>query len=208
MSFGLNQINGYLRRGLHLKRFDPSWRLIEPKIWIHADCYNKVNMCALLLLLQQKGLFNFLSFSGICRDSLGGINFIYLGAIDHDSNNSAELEGLIQGLQCLVRSNSFLAIVEGDSRILIQMARRLAHGRVRRQVLTSWRMTSHLEELRNLIHGHHAVSFTHVRCDANKVEDHLANAGVEGELVTLWGPLESFEGSEWAHNYRQLVARD
>ena len=39
VSFGLNQINGYLRRGLHLKRFDPSWRLIEPRIWIYAGRY-------------------------------------------------------------------------------------------------------------------------------------------------------------------------
>ena len=28
MSFGLNQINGYLRRGLHLERFDPSQGLM------------------------------------------------------------------------------------------------------------------------------------------------------------------------------------
>ena len=32
----MNQINGYLRRGLHLERFDPSRRLIEPRIWIYA----------------------------------------------------------------------------------------------------------------------------------------------------------------------------
>ena len=36
VSFGLNQINGYLRRGLHLERFDPSQCLIEPKIWINV----------------------------------------------------------------------------------------------------------------------------------------------------------------------------
>ena len=29
VSFGLNQINGYLRKGLRLERFDPSRRLIE-----------------------------------------------------------------------------------------------------------------------------------------------------------------------------------
>ena len=35
-AFGLNQINGYLRRGLHLERSDPSRHLIEPRIWIYA----------------------------------------------------------------------------------------------------------------------------------------------------------------------------
>ena len=40
MYFGLNQINGYLRRGLHLERFDPSRRLIELRIWIYAGLLN------------------------------------------------------------------------------------------------------------------------------------------------------------------------
>ena len=36
LAHGLIQINGYLRRGLHLKRFDPYRRFIEPRIWIYA----------------------------------------------------------------------------------------------------------------------------------------------------------------------------
>ena len=42
MSFGLNQINGYIRRGLHLERFDPSRPLIEPKIWIYAGIIDRI----------------------------------------------------------------------------------------------------------------------------------------------------------------------
>ena len=38
--------------------------------------------------------------------------------------------------------------------------------------------------------------------------DQLANVGVEGELGTHWGPLETFEGAEWINNCRQLAARD
>ena len=37
VSFDLNQINGYLTRGLHLERFDPSQRLIDPRIWIYSS---------------------------------------------------------------------------------------------------------------------------------------------------------------------------
>ena len=147
-------------------------------------------------------------FGGLCRDADGKILFVFLGAIGHDSNNSAELEGLLEGMHCLVRSNSFPAIIEGDSRILIQKARRLAYGRVSGQVATSWRLASRLAELRSLIHNHPAVSFSHVRRDANRVADQLANAGVEGELGTHWGPLETFEGAEWINNCRQLAARD
>ena len=88
------------------------------------------------------------------------------------------------------------------------MARRLAYGRVSGQVATSWRLASRLAKLRSLIHSHPAVSFSHVRRDANRVADQLANAGVEGELGTQWGPLETFEGAEWIHNCRQLAAWD
>ena len=61
-------------------------------------------------------------FGGICGDSQGRIIFVFLGAISRDSNNSAELEGMLQGLQCLVRRNNFPVIIEGDSQILIHMA--------------------------------------------------------------------------------------
>ena len=30
----------YLRRGLHLQRFDPSGRLVEARIWIYAGLIN------------------------------------------------------------------------------------------------------------------------------------------------------------------------
>ena len=66
-------------------------------------------------------------------------------------------------------------------------------------------MASRLDELRGLIHAHPAVSFSHVRHDANKVADLLVNTGVEGELALQWGLLGSFDGFDWAHNCRQLA---
>ena len=39
LAHGLNQINGYLSIGLHLKKFDPSRHLIEPRIWIYDGNY-------------------------------------------------------------------------------------------------------------------------------------------------------------------------
>ena len=66
MSFGLNQINGYLRRGLHLKGFDPSWRLIEPRILIYAGfiavAAMDTNAEILIELSQLRGLS--IAFSG------------------------------------------------------------------------------------------------------------------------------------------------
>ena len=36
----INNINGCLRRGLHLEIFDLSRLLIEPRIWIYAGYYH------------------------------------------------------------------------------------------------------------------------------------------------------------------------
>ena len=67
-------------------------------------------------------------FGGLCKESEGRVVFVFLGSIGQDTNNSAELEGMLQDLHCLVHSNSFPVIIEGDSHIMVQMVRRLAHG--------------------------------------------------------------------------------
>ena len=53
----------------------------------------------------------------------------FYGSIRFDTNNSAKLEGLIQGFQIVVRNGWFPVIIEGDSNILIQMAKELANGK-------------------------------------------------------------------------------
>ena len=56
--------------------------------------------------------------------------------------------------------------------------------------------------------AHSAISFSHVRRDANKAADLLANADVDGELAQWWGHLEKFEAEYWAHHCRQMAAHD
>ena len=53
---------------------------------------------------------------------------IFLGAIGTDTNNSVELEGMIRGFEFLIRGGCFPAIIEGDTSILIQMAKRMVSG--------------------------------------------------------------------------------
>ena len=65
-------------------------------------------------------------YGGLCKNSQGRIIFIFMGTIGRDTNNPVALEGILQGLNCLVRSNNFLAIIEGDSSIMIRMARRFS----------------------------------------------------------------------------------
>ena len=67
----------------------------------------------------SRGNLGAVGYGELCRDSQGRVIFIFLGTIGRDTNNSAELEGMLQGLNCLVRSNSFPAIIEGDSSIMV-----------------------------------------------------------------------------------------
>lgn len=64
-------------------------------------------------------------FGGIFRDSKGDTLAIYYGSIGWDTNNSAKLEGLLQGL-CLIQLYNFSpSIIEGDSLILINMVNQI-----------------------------------------------------------------------------------
>ena len=85
----------------------------------------------------SRGNLGAAGYGGLCRESQGTIIFIFLGSIGWDTNNSVELEGILQVLNCLVRSNRFPVIIEGDSSIMVQMAKLLAYGQVSGQVSTS-----------------------------------------------------------------------
>ena len=67
----------------------------------------------------SKGNCGLTGYTGFCRDSIGRIMNIYYGAIGNDTNNSAELEGLIRGFECIIREGWLPTVIEGDSNILI-----------------------------------------------------------------------------------------
>ena len=50
----------------------------------------------------SKGNPGFVGYGGLCQDHNGRIVIIYLGAIGTNTNNSAELEDIIHGLEVLI----------------------------------------------------------------------------------------------------------
>ena len=95
-----------------------------------------------------------------------------------DTNNSTELEGMIQGIQIIIKNGWMSEIVEGDSSILIQMVKQLANDNSTDKVSTSWRLARRLDELRTMVMMHLVLSFIHIRREENKVFDLLANVSV------------------------------
>ena len=147
-------------------------------------------------------------FGGLVRDHEGHVRLVFMGAIGEDTNNSAELDGLLRGVEIVIREGFLPAIVEGDSSVLISVANRLLSGQKTEKVSLSWRLASRLERLRLIIRAHPATSFVHVRRDANRAADCLANAGVECGAGIRCDQLEAFDAEGWAQQCRQLAIND
>ena len=68
-----------------------------------------------------------------------------MGAIGKDTNNLAELEGLIRGSEVLISGGLLLVIIEGDSNTLIIVAKRLLNGQMIEKISPSWCLVYRLE---------------------------------------------------------------
>lgn len=123
-----------------------------------------------------------MGFSGVIKDHEGKPLQIYYGNIGWDTNNSAELEGLWQGL-ILSRQNNFSPLeVEGDSQILINIDKHLLNGSHAKKIAMSWRLEERLEALEQELSNNKAITFNYTRREGNKVAYFRANIGVESEL--------------------------
>ena len=74
------------------------------------------------------------------------------------------------------------------------MAQQMANGKPAEMVASSWRLVGRMEDLRSLIVAYMDLSFHHVRREANRVADLMANVGVSDIRVSRRGRLEDFEG--------------
>lgn len=156
----------------------------------------------------SKGNLGAAGFGGIFRDAVGNSLKIYYGSIGRDSNNSAELEGLWQGLLIAEENNFSPPEVEGDSQILIDATTRLQLGNPASRVSTSWRLLTRLEQIEQWLKAFHAISFKHIHRIANKVADRLANKGVEQNPILFKGSLTSTNDATLIHDCTHLVHKD
>ena len=69
-----------------------------------------------------------LGYGFIIRDSRGSLVGFGSGYIGWETNNVAEIEGLLQGISMLKEEGWFPSIIEGDSKVVIQMEIKLQNG--------------------------------------------------------------------------------
>jgi hypothetical protein len=93
----------------------------------------------------------------------GSIILISVGSIGHNSNNVAELWGLLRGLQLAQEQGYHQLIVEGDSQIILSLFAKILHGVDPDKISPCWRLASGLNAIVALAQPHLALIPSHIR---------------------------------------------
>jgi len=171
----------------HASKGNPSLLDRMPIKWIPPP----INMIQLNFDGASKGNPRSSGFRGVFKDHLGTPLLPFLGLKGWDTNNSAELEGLWQGLTLAHDRGFFPLIIEGDSQIIINMVIKIMQGIPPQKVSNSWRMAQRRELIDNWISQHGAISFKNIHREGNKLADFLTNMGVECGLELLVGSISN-----------------
>jgi ribonuclease HI len=147
-------------------------------------------------------------FGAVLRDHMGKITFLIAGSLGENTNNAAELSSLVKGLQMAVQMQHTRLIIEGDSQIIIQLATRILNGQPPWRTSPSWRLLGLLEEFKDIINPNLILIPSHVRRDANRVADHLANKGIDTHSDLIHWQANVSTETELSHQCRDLADRD
>jgi ribonuclease HI len=120
-------------------------------------------------------------YGAVLRNSGGEILGLDEGFIGDSTNNVAELTGLLRGLHTTIDRGHQKIILEGDSQIITRLATKIIHGCDPEKISPSWRLYSLLAEFSHHLQPHLTITTSHVKRDANRVADQLANEAVEQE---------------------------
>ena len=116
-----------------------------------------------------------IGFGGAIQNSEGKIMGICWGCLSENTNNVAELKGLLAGFVMAIQHSWFPIILEGDSCLILQMVTKLLHGKPVSKVEDNWKMAHTLEKVRGLLRMHSEVQIHHVKRKENKLANLLAN---------------------------------
>ena len=131
-----------------------------------------------------------------------------MGNLGWDTNNSAELEGLWQGLLLSQQLRLHPLDIEGDSQILINLSKQLLNGAHAQKIAHSWRLEARLKKIEDWLINNRALIFKYIRREGNKVADFLANMGVDNEHNLLTRTLEILQNDDRRQVCQMLVQRD
>jgi ribonuclease HI/exonuclease III len=147
-------------------------------------------------------------YGAVIRDSCGAILSLDAGYIGETTNNVAELTGLLRGLQSAIDTGHQRIILEGDSQIIIRLITRILHGCTPEKISPSWRLHGLLADFSQHLQPHLTITTSHVKREANKVADRLANEAVEQGKEHLRWERQSSPDNELLNCCQALANRD
>lgn len=135
-------------------------------------------------------------FGGAICNSEGKIVGLCCKYIGDNTNNVAKLKGHLAGIVMAIQHGWLPISLEGDSRLILQMATKLLHGKLVSKVVDNWKMAHTIDQLRGLVRAHFEVQIHHVKRKENKLTDLLANYGIrkkhELQQKRWEDPIEGF----------------
>lgn len=88
---------------------------------------------------------------GLLRDLEGRILAMFTSNMGYNSNNVAELEGLIRGLDMAKHQGIMSLLEEGDSLLIITTLKRLREGANPKKISTNWRLSHGWTQVSSII---------------------------------------------------------
>jgi ribonuclease HI len=157
-------------------------------------------------MAHQKEIQDTRAMATVIRNNLGQIQSLIAENLGCDTNNSAELWGLIKGVQMTLDQNLTCLIIEGDSKIIIDLATKILNGRDPGKITPSWRLLGPLYSFQALLRPSLTLTPSHIRRSENKVADRLANVGVESMQQIILHDSRQSQSSPSGSNARSLLS--
>jgi ribonuclease HI len=146
----------------------------------------------------SKGNLGHSGYGEIIRNNLGQIHSLIAENLGCDTNNSTEIWGLITGVKMALDQNLTYLIIEGDSKIIIDLATKILNGRDPRKITPSWCLLGPLYSFQALLRPSLTLTPSHIQRSVNKVADRLANAGVDSmHQIILHNSRQSQSSPLW-----------
>ncbi|XP_042987275.1 uncharacterized protein LOC122315428 [Carya illinoinensis] len=183
----LKDVNGLTRRDeailscFTLPLNSPRKEIVIPVTWKHPNPgWVKLNVdgCSL-------GNPGSSGAGGIIRDYKGDLVCGFAAATGHNSNNFAEVMGLLHGLRHIDQLGLLFVEIEMDSMLVLNWLRTQRCG--------LWYMEDYWEEIQSRLANRH-VSFAHCYRESNSVADGFAKMGAKG-ISGSWSSLSELPAS-------------
>jgi hypothetical protein len=111
----------------------------------------------------SKGNTRHSRYNTVIRNSLGQIQSLIAKNLGCDTNNSADLWGLIKGVEMALDQNLAYLIIEGDSKIIIDLATKILKGRDTGKITPSWCLLDPLYSFQALLRPSLTLTPSHIR---------------------------------------------